>query len=184
MNSSSGQTSAGTASADKERLVSTINSARTAGLVAPAGDHAGDHTGDQDARPAVVLVHGGFVDGSGWQGVYGPPRQAGYTVSVVQNPTLSLEGDVAAARRVLDAQRAAVVLVGHSYGGAVVSAGGGPPQGRDLVCAGASPAGKPPQAPALVYVAPSPPDAGDSVNTRIANPPPGAPVPPILPPQD
>jgi pimeloyl-ACP methyl ester carboxylesterase len=116
---------------------------------------------------AVVLVHGGFVDGSGWQEVYRLLKQRDYSVSIVQNPTLSLEGDVAAARRVIDAQGEPVILIGHSYGGAVITE-----------------AGNDPNVAALVYVAAFAPDAGESVNTLIADPPPGAPVPPILPPRD
>ncbi|MGW7423961.1 alpha/beta fold hydrolase [Streptomyces sp. NPDC054813] len=115
----------------------------------------------------VVLVHGGFVDGSGWQGVYDVLKRDGYDVSIVQNPTLSLEGDVATTRMVLDAQDGPVVLVGHSYGGAVISE-----------------AGSHPKVAALVYIAAFAPDKGESVSTLIADPPPGAPVPPILPPRD
>lgn len=115
----------------------------------------------------VVLVHGGFVDGSGWQGVHEILEQDGYNVSVVQNPTLSLDGDAAAVRLVLDAQDGPVVLVGHSYGGAVISQ-----------------AGTHPKVAALVYIAAFAPDKGESVNTLIADPPPGAPVPPILPPRE
>jgi len=115
----------------------------------------------------VVLVHGGFVDGSGWQGVYNLLAKQGFTVSVVQNPTLSLEGDVAATNFVLDAQDGPAVLVGHSYGGVVVTE-----TGTDDRVAG------------LVYIAAFAPDKGESVNTLIADPPPGAPVPPILPPRD
>jgi pimeloyl-ACP methyl ester carboxylesterase len=115
----------------------------------------------------VVLVHGGFVDGSGWQEVYRLLKQRDYGVSVVQNPTLSLEGDVAAAKRVIDAQGEPVILVGHSYGGAVITE-----------------AGNDPNVAALVYIAAFAPDTGESVNTLIADPPPDAPVPPILPPQD
>jgi pimeloyl-ACP methyl ester carboxylesterase len=123
-----------------------------------------------NASPAaknVVLVHGGFVDGSGWQGVYGLLTKDGYNVSIVQNPTLSLEGDAAATRQVIDAQDGPVVLVGHSYGGAVITE-----------------AGNDPNVAALVYIAAFAPDQGESVNTLIADPPPGAPVPPILPPSD
>jgi pimeloyl-ACP methyl ester carboxylesterase len=116
---------------------------------------------------AVVLVHGGFVDGSGWEPVYRLLRQHDHGVSVVQNPTLSLQGDVDAAKRVIDAQGEPVILVGHSYGGAVITE-----------------AGNNPNVAALVYIAAFAPDAGESVNTLIADPPPGAPVPPILPPQD
>ncbi len=112
----------------------------------------------------VVLVHGGFVDGSGWQGVYRLLKQDGYNVSVVQNPTLSLAGDVAATNQVIDAQDGPVILVGHSYGGAVITE-----------------AGTNPKVAALAYIAGFAPDKGESVNTLIANPPPGAPVPPIVP---
>ncbi|MBK6012953.1 alpha/beta fold hydrolase [Streptomyces sp. MBT53] len=115
----------------------------------------------------IVLVHGGFVDGSGWRGVHDALRADGYRVSVVQNPTLSLEDDVAVTKRVLDAQDGPTVLVGHSYGGAVISE-----------------AGNHENVSALVYIAAFAPDKGESVNTLIADPPPGAPVPPILPPVD
>jgi pimeloyl-ACP methyl ester carboxylesterase len=119
------------------------------------------------ASENVVLVHGGFVDGSGWQGVYNLLRQDGYNVTVVQNPTLSLEDDVAVTRRAIAAQSEPVILVGHSYGGVVITE-----------------AGNDPNVAALVYIAAFAPDAGESVNTLIADPPPDAPVPPILPPQD
>jgi len=115
----------------------------------------------------VVLVHGGFVDGSGWQGVYDQLAGDGYTVTIVQNPTVLLEEDVMATRWVLDGQDGPVVLVGHSYGGVVISE-----------------AGNHPNVAALVYIAAFAPDKGESVETLIADPPPGAPVPPILPPRD
>jgi pimeloyl-ACP methyl ester carboxylesterase len=115
----------------------------------------------------VVLVHGGFVDGSGWQGVHRLLTQEGYKVSIVQNPTLSLEGDVEATRQIIDAQDGPVVLVGHSYGGVVITE-----------------AGTNPNVAGLVYIAAFAPDKGESVDTLIANPPPGAPVPPILPPEN
>ena len=116
---------------------------------------------------SIVLVHGGFVDGSGWQGVYQALKKDGYSVSIVQNPTKSLADDVAFTKRVLDVQEGSVVLVGHSYGGVVVSE-----------------AGNHPKVASVVYIAAFAPDAGESVSSLIANPPPGAPVPPILPPQD
>ena len=121
------------------------------------------------AGPAgtVVLVHGGFVDGSGWQGVYDLLRKDGYDVSVVQHPTISHADDVAVTKRAIDARSEPVILVGHSYGGAVITE-----------------AGNHPKVAALVYIAAFAPDKGESVNTLIAGPPPGAPVPPILPPQD
>jgi pimeloyl-ACP methyl ester carboxylesterase len=117
--------------------------------------------------PTIVLVHGGFVDGSGWRHVHDLLRRDGHDVAVVQNPTLSLEGDVAATQHVLDEVDGPVVLVGHSYGGAVISE-----------------AGTHPQVSALVYVAAFAPDQGESVQMLIADPAPDAPVPPILPPRD
>jgi pimeloyl-ACP methyl ester carboxylesterase len=119
------------------------------------------------ASVSVVLVHGGFVDGSGWQGVYKILQQHGYRVGIVQNPTISLDDDVAVTRRVVAAQPGPVVLVGHSYGGVVITQ-----------------AGNDPKVAGLVYIAAFAPDKGESVATLIANPAPGAPVPPILPPQD
>ncbi|HTW33914.1 MAG TPA: alpha/beta hydrolase [Rhizomicrobium sp.] len=116
------------------------------------------------AAVSIVLVHGGFVDGSGWQGVYNILKKDGYSVSIVQNPTLTLEGDVAATKQVIDAQKGPVVLVGHSYGGAVITE-----------------AGNDPKVAGLVYVTAFALDKGESVNSLIANPPPGAPVPPIVP---
>jgi pimeloyl-ACP methyl ester carboxylesterase len=115
----------------------------------------------------VVLVHGGFVDGSGWEGVYKALRQDGLAVSIVQNPTISLAGDVDATRRVVAAQNGPVILVGHSYGGAVITE-----------------AGNDPKVVGLVYIAAFALDKGESVSTLIKDPPPGAPVPPILPPED
>ncbi|MFB4284720.1 MULTISPECIES: alpha/beta fold hydrolase [unclassified Nonomuraea] len=115
----------------------------------------------------IVLVHGGFVDGSGWQGVYDELSRDGFGVRIVQNPTLSLEGDVAATRQVLDSLDGPAVLVGHSYGGVVISE-----------------AGTHPNVAALAYIAAFAPDKGESVSTLIADPPPGAPVPPILPPRE
>jgi len=115
----------------------------------------------------VVLVHGGFVDGSGWQGVYESLSRDGFRVSIVQNPTLSLQGDVEATRQIIDAQDGPVVLVGHSYGGAVITE-----------------AGTHPNVAALVYIAAFAPDKGESVNTLLAGFPADAPQPPILPPKD
>jgi pimeloyl-ACP methyl ester carboxylesterase len=115
----------------------------------------------------VVLVHGGFVDGSGWEGVYRSLRRQGFNVSVVQNPTTSLADDVLATRRVLAELDGPAMLVGHSYGGAVITE-----------------AGNDPNVAGLVYIAAFAPDAGESVATLIRDPAPGAPVPPILPPRD
>ncbi len=115
----------------------------------------------------VVLVHGGFVDGSGWEAVYRRLRQQGFTVSVVQNPTTSLADDVKATRWILAQQDGPVILVGHSYGGVVITEAG-----YDPTVAG------------LVYVAAFAPDAGESVASLIKDPPAGAPIPPILPPRD
>jgi pimeloyl-ACP methyl ester carboxylesterase len=119
------------------------------------------------AAKSVVLVHGGFVDGSGWEGTYKALTARGYKVSIVQNPTISLADDVAVTKRVIDAAEGDVILVGHSYGGVVVTE-----------------AGIHPKVAGLVYVTAFAPDHGESVGKLIANPPPGAPVPPILPPQD
>ncbi len=118
-------------------------------------------------KPTIVLVHGGFVDGSGWEAVYKTLKKDGYTVAIVQNPTISLAGDVAATRHILAAQNGPVILVGHSYGGAVITE-----------------AGNDPKVAGLVYITAFAPDKGESVSTLIKDPPPGAPVPPILPPQD
>ena len=115
----------------------------------------------------VVLVHGGFVDGSGWEGVYQMLKKDGYKVSIVQNPTLSLADDVAATKRIIAMQDGPVILVGHSYGGVVITE-----------------AGNDPKVERLVYIAAFAPDKGESVDALIKDPPPGAPVPPILPPQD
>jgi pimeloyl-ACP methyl ester carboxylesterase len=115
----------------------------------------------------IVLVHGGFVDGSGWESVYQILKEDGYNVSIVQNPTISLEDDVAVTRRILAAQDGPAILVGHSYGGAVITE-----------------AGNDPKVAGLVYITAFAPDKGESVATLIKDPPPGAPVPPILPPQD
>ena len=121
----------------------------------------------EDAAATVVLVHGGFVDGSGWMAVYTALKQKGYQVAIVQNPTVSLADDVAVTRRTIAGLEGPVVLVGHSYGGVVITE-----------------AGNDPKVAALVYIAAFAPDQGESVSSLIQNPPPGAPVPPILPPQD
>src|SRR6202035_2769933 len=115
----------------------------------------------------IVLVHGGFVDGSGWQPLYKILTGEGFNVRIVQTPTLSLADDVAVTKRAIAASDGAVILVGHSYGGVVISE-----------------AGTDPRVKGLVYVAAFAPDHGESVSSLIANPAPGAPVPPILPPQD
>jgi len=115
----------------------------------------------------VVLVHGGFVDGSGWQGVYKALKKSGYAVTIVQNPTFSLADDVAVTKRALANQNGPAILVGHSYGGVVITE-----------------AGNDPKVVGLVYIAAFAPDKGESVSALIKDPPPGAPVPPILPPQD
>ena len=122
---------------------------------------------DTELVKNVVLVHGGFVDGYGWREVYRLLTDDGFRVSVVQHPTLSLAGDVAVTERVLDTLDGPAILVGHSYGGAVITE-----------------AGNHERVAGLVYIAAFAPDKGESVNTLIADPAPGAPVPPILPPVD
>lgn len=116
---------------------------------------------------SIILVHGGFVDGSGWQGVYQQLKKDGYEVTIVQNPTTSLADDVAFTKRAIAEQKSPVILVGHSYGGVVVTE-----------------AGNDPKVAGVVYIAAFAPDEGESVSSLIANPPPGASGPPILPPQD
>ncbi len=115
----------------------------------------------------IALVHGGFVDGSGWEGVYHVLKEDGFNVSVVQNPTLSLADDVAVTRRVLDKQDGPTILVGHSYGGAVITE-----------------AGTHENVAGLVYIAAFAPDQGESVGSLIAGFPQDGPQPPILPPED
>jgi pimeloyl-ACP methyl ester carboxylesterase len=115
----------------------------------------------------IVLVHGGFVDGAGWEGVYKILKRDGYNVTVVQNPTISLADDVAVTKRAIDAQDGPVILVGHSYGGVVISS-----------------AGDGPQVAGLVYICAFAADTGDSVLSLIKTAPADAPAPPILPPQD
>ena len=123
--------------------------------------------GTAEVLDSIVLVHGGFVDGSGWEQVYNMMKNDGYAVRVVQNPTSSLADDVAATKRVVAGETNPVILVGHSYGGVVITE-----------------AGNDPKVAGLVYIAAFAPDRGESVASLIKNPAPGAPAPPILPPQD
>src|ERR1700739_2100316 len=124
-------------------------------------------TNQEEKVRNVVLVHGGLVDGSGWEGVYNALKKSGYAVTVVQEATASFADDVATTRRAIAEQSGPVILVGHSYGGAVITE-----------------AGNHPNVAGLVYIAAFAPDKGESVSTLIKNPPPGAPVPPIMPPVD
>ena len=122
----------------------------------------------EESTKTIVLVHGGFVDGSGWESVYKILKSDGFDVAIVQNPTISLSDDVAVTKRTIDAQEEGeVILVGHSYGGVVITE-----------------AGNHPKVTRLVYIAAFAPNTGESVSSLIQNPPPGAPVPPILPPQN
>jgi pimeloyl-ACP methyl ester carboxylesterase len=143
------------------KALAALASASLATSAAPA------FAGDDARHPTIVLVHGAFVDGSGWAGVYQILRSDGYEVVVVQNPTTSLEDDVAATRRVLATIPGKVVLVGHSYGGVVITE-----------------AGSDPKVTALVYVAAFAPDAGESVSSIVASAPSGAPALPIVPSAD
>ena len=97
----------------------------------------------------VVLVHGGFVDGSGWEGVYKALKKNGYAVTIVQNATTSLADDVATTKRAIALQNGPVILVGHSYGGAVITE-----------------AGNDPKVAGLVYIAAFAPDRGESPYRR------------------
>src|ERR1700761_80590 len=146
------------------KICKSLVSAAVLGLAVAAG-------GAQAASPAgiknVILVHGGFVDGSGWQGVYKILAKDGYHVTVVQNPTISLADDVAVTKRAIAAQDGPAILVGHSYGGAVITESGNDPKIKGLV-----------------YVAAFAPDAGESVSSLLAKPTPGYAAPPILPPVD
>ena len=146
------------------KFVASVASAAVLGLLAGSGVANAAPAG---AIKDVVLVHGGFVDGSGWEGVYDILSKDGYKVTVVQNPTTSLADDVAVTRRAIAAQDGPTILVGHSYGGVVITESGNDPKVKGLV-----------------YIAAFAADAGESVSSLIANPPPGASVPPILPPRE
>ncbi|HXQ15589.1 MAG TPA: alpha/beta hydrolase [Caulobacteraceae bacterium] len=146
------------------KIVASVASAAALGTLATVG---AAHAAPAGAIKDVVLVHGGFVDGSGWEGVYDILTKDGYKVTVVQNPTTSLPDDVAVTRRAIAAQDGPTILVGHSYGGVVITESGNDPKVKGLV-----------------YIAAFAPDTGESVASLIANPPPGAATPPILPPQD
>jgi len=115
----------------------------------------------------IVLVHGGFVDGSGWESVYRILKNDGYNVTNVQNPTISLDGDVEVTKRALALQDGPTILVGHSYGGAVITE-----------------AGNDPKVVGLVYITAFAPDKGESVGSLIHDFPKDSPAPPIMPPQD
>jgi pimeloyl-ACP methyl ester carboxylesterase len=124
-------------------------------------------TNQEEKVRNVVLVHGGLVDGSGWEGVYKALKKRGYAVTIVQNATTSLADDVATTKRAIAEQNGPVILVGHSYGGVVITE-----------------AGNDPKVAGLVYIAAFAPEKGESASSLIKNAPPGAPVPPILPPVD
>ncbi|HUO11257.1 MAG TPA: alpha/beta hydrolase [Caulobacteraceae bacterium] len=146
------------------KIAASVATAAMLGTLAAAGGAQATPAG---AIKDIVLVHGGFVDGSGWEGVYDILTKDGYKVTIVQNPTATLADDVAVTRRAIASQDGPTILVGHSYGGVVISESGNDPKVKGLV-----------------YIAAFAPDAGESVASLIANPPPGAAVPPILPPQD
>src|SRR6202140_1486695 len=116
-------------------------------------------TNTSTAVKNVVLVHGGLVDGSGWMEVYKALKKDGYEVAIVQNPTISLADDVAVTKRAIAGQNGPVILVGHSYGGAVVTEAGNDPKGAGLV-----------------YITAFAPDKGGGVARLSESAPPGAPV--------
>src|SRR6201987_2442912 len=114
-------------------------------------------------HPTIVLVHGAFADGSGWQDVYNILKKDGYKVAIVQNPVDTLAGDVAVAKRTIAAIDGPVILVGHSWGGAVITE-----------------AGNDPKVVGLVYIIAFAPEKEESENSRRRNPPAGEQVPPVL----
>ncbi|MBO9703143.1 MAG: alpha/beta hydrolase [Sporocytophaga sp.] len=124
-------------------------------------------TSGEEIHPTIVLVHGAFVDASGWEAVYKKLKKNGYKVAIVQNPTISLEGDVAATKRAIAEEQEPIILVGHSYGGAVITE-----------------AGNDPKVAGLVYIDAFALDKGESVSALIKDPVPGAPAPPLLAPKD
>jgi pimeloyl-ACP methyl ester carboxylesterase len=144
-----------------------VKSLAIIGFIVGAGEVGMSQSNASIGVRNILLVHGGWVDGSGWEGVYKVLKNDGYTVTIVQEPTISLAEDVATTKRAIAAQNGPVILVGHSYGGAVISQ-----------------AGNDPKVAGLVYVTAFAPDKGESVSSLIKNPSPGAPVPPILAPQD
>lgn len=145
-------------------LTATIMTTTLSGAAQGAATIAGEESG---GLPTVVLVHGAWADGSGWQGVYQRLRRRGYPVRVVQNATITFADDVAFTRRVLDDVQGSAILVGHSYGGAVITE-----------------AGNHPKVAALVFVAGWAPDGGESVSSLIPPADPSVPSAPILPPKD
>jgi len=149
----------------KTRIIYSVLAIMT--IILSIGENTMAQTKSTTVVKNIVLVHGGLVDGSGWERVYNVLKKDGYTVTIVQNPTISLADDVAFTKRAIAAQNGPVILVGHSYGGAVVTE-----------------AGNDPKVAGLVYIAAFALDKGESVSALIKDPPPGAPVPPLLPPVD
>jgi len=131
-----------------KKIVSTASLASTVLLAAATVPRA-------EPVKNIVIVHGAFADGSGWKGVSDILTKDGYSVSVVQQPLTSLAEDVAATRRVLDMQKGPTLLVGHSYGGVVVTE-----------------AGNAPNVVGLVYIAAFIPDQGESALSLLATAPP------------
>lgn len=127
----------------------------TVGIAAATLAHSADRIPENQAVRNVVLVHGAFADGSGWRGVYDDLTGRGYRVTIVQNPLTSLADDVAATKRVLDRQAGPAILVGHSYGGTVITE-----------------AGIDPKVAGLVYVSALAPDVGESTGSQFKDIPP------------
>src|SRR5215471_7106430 len=130
-------------------LLATTGSGKPISVYANYKEKVMSENHESNDKPRIVLVHGAFADGTGWQHVIPPLEQHGYFITAVQNPLISLADDIATTKRVLDAeaQKGPVIAVGHSYGGAVITG----------AAAGI------PNVKALIYIAAFAPEAGEPV---------------------